>query len=73
MFQYYRDCIIKAETEVLIAAGFWRRSRAVDIVSAALRELNERLARESAETGVMKQVIVKIVSFVVSKGNLFDG
>ncbi len=55
---YYRDCIINAEKEILISAGFWRPSKVVDIITGALLELNERAKRR----GDTSKIVIKIAS-----------
>ena len=59
IFNHYWDCIIGAEKEMLIAAGFWRPSKAVNIIVNALHELNSRLSQRGGS-----KVNVKVVSLL---------
>lgn len=59
----YADCIKASKREVLIATNAWEPGRCVDIVVAAIRELNKTCAREG------RRVMVKLLMDAASIRN----
>lgn len=55
IIQHYYDCIVEAQSEVLLLTNYWQGGKNVDKIAAAFRELNRR----SAERGAT--VVVKIM------------
>lgn len=68
---YYRDSIVQAEKEILIAAGFWRPGKVVNIITAALRELNNIISVKGGPKVVVKIVRVIYSSLFIHYSSIF--
>lgn len=61
--QHYHDVIAAAKQEVLLASNAWEPGRSVELVTSAIRKLNERCARDN-------QKVDHSLPFIISSGFL---
>jgi len=57
ILSHYRECILTAEREVILSAGFWKNGASVDAVHDMLVELNNNISQNPNRS----KVVVKIL------------